>query len=571
MGVDTRIPYSKRAASRKEVGRGHHLVKRRVHSQRWTTCIVTFPFFSWIRSIMLMPKRLGSLARCSLGIGRRMYSQQILAKLWDSMNEAMDMKKPSSRKNLSSDPVPPKERMRIQPLVFSNTKSDWVAAEDNAQQSCLETGAILPVVSWNLLFFGFGGYVAARSLAAMDHLRNIFGERPRPMALMLRVDLEDLRTILEHEWVRRNFAVGFDTTPFTQPSLGVFRGPKDSVMMVSKELRTQHWLLVKGVLSVDLPTGGHYGPEKSGKVLRLGFVRLRHFRKFSERDFRIENRLRKLLDPEFFQKELNEAKESIKPVVQKRLLKEIKEYMVKEFRPGDEVVAAVLGADIATGDHGIPRTAYRWRKVGAVSRPTDLENVRTDRVVDFFLSKSVERVRVEEIYEEMAKNGIRSKVPLQEVMKYGINRKVPLGPFPKEKKPTVASYSDMLSSYTANTNRSWKDHSYFGWQRNRIYSDGMSDLQHERDILGPRLWARRSLNSRAEEKSSKTSGDSFTIPSFAQIFTNDPRFNYDLHKGEVLMWVSDDYGDITGIKVWQLRDRSTHFVDTLKIRSWEVN
>ncbi|KAK8152367.1 hypothetical protein BC567DRAFT_280446 [Phyllosticta citribraziliensis] len=451
---------------------------------------------------MLMPKRLGSLARCSLGIGRRMYSQQILAKLWDSMNEAMDMKKPSSRKNLSSDPVPPKERMRIQPLVFSNTKSDWVAAEDNAQQSCLETGAILPVVSWNLLFFGFGGYVAARSLAAMDHLRNIFGERPRPMALMLRVDLEDLRTILEHEW----------------PSLGVFRGPKDSVMMVSKELRTQHWLLVKGVLSVDLPTGGHYGPEKSGKVLRLGF-------------------------------ELNEAKESIKPVVQKRLLKEIKEYMVKEFRPGDEVVAAVLGADIATGDHGIPRTAYRWRKVGAVSRPTDLENVRTDRVVDFFLSKSVERVRVEEIYEEMAKNGIRSKVPLQEVMKYGINRKVPLGPFPKEKKPTVASYSDMLSSYTANTNRSWKDHSYFGWQRNRIYSDGMSDLQHERDILGPRLWARRSLNSRAEEKSSKTSGDSFTIPSFAQIFTNDPRFNYDLHKGEVLMWVSDDYGDITGIKV----------------------
>jgi tyrosyl-DNA phosphodiesterase 2 len=115
-----------------------------------------------------------------------------------------------------------------------------------------------------------------RACAAMDHLRDSFGPKPPPIAVLLQeVHAESLNGILEHPWVRNNFAVSNVEAPqryFT-------------IMMVSKHIETEKWFRVplesdvkRDALFVDIPLSPFNGEEGTrNNILRLCTTHLESF------------------------------------------------------------------------------------------------------------------------------------------------------------------------------------------------------------------------------------------------------------------------------------------------------
>ncbi|KAK3322529.1 hypothetical protein B0H66DRAFT_620178 [Apodospora peruviana] len=102
-------------------------------------------------------------------------------------------------------PLSTSTRLRPQPVDLG------APADRNAQEE-LEPGSTLKVVSWNLDHTSFNP--SARASAAMDHLKQVFGEAPRYHVVMLQeVNQESLEAIQNHEWVRRNFFVSHVEPP----------------------------------------------------------------------------------------------------------------------------------------------------------------------------------------------------------------------------------------------------------------------------------------------------------------------------------------------------------------------
>jgi tyrosyl-DNA phosphodiesterase 2 len=110
-------------------------------------------------------------------------------------------------KSQLSDHLPPRRISQgppvprfLRPQIHDTQSSSWVALE-NVVQEGLERGRVL-----NIECFGLGQ--AARALAALGHLKGIFGEEPGPLVIMLQeVRRESLQVIMENSWVQRNFVL----------------------------------------------------------------------------------------------------------------------------------------------------------------------------------------------------------------------------------------------------------------------------------------------------------------------------------------------------------------------------
>ncbi|KAK8207085.1 hypothetical protein IWZ01DRAFT_484482 [Phyllosticta capitalensis] len=497
-----------------------------------------------------LPRRMRS--RCPLPTSRS-YNQKRLWKLWDSLGWVLspDVYIPKvsvlqflglTLKGFRRNPFPPPEPSevprQIRPWLFSAVESDWIQPENISDQHDVEVETVMPVVLWNLTWFGPKEYDAARSSAAMSLLRDIFGERPRPMAIMLHeVSPWVLMTILEHEWVRRNFQVGFDDTPIQPVGLDVcqfpeFRFPKSFVMMVSSQLRTEHWMLMDDILSVDLPVGCDYGKQNDKKLLRFGMTQLVFEPKIGIKDFQeMEYPWRKMNQvKDEFEKFKEKFDESNGPKARMKRQQGIQNHMKTGYRPQGRIVASVLGCDIA--DSGVKRSGYRWTKTGAASMPRETQE-RIDRLVQFRTS-GVEKTELPEL-------GAR-------FIKHGINGKVDLGCMPEGKSPEVAADRDwivdsvtMKSTLAKNLLQPYLEQR-LGWPRNRVQSNDASHFKRMLRRLGSKM--------KAEDMEEELGYFDLKCPSFAPLCTNDPRFNYDLVEGRrILMWVSDDFGIAMGIKV----------------------
>ena len=92
-----------------------------------------------------------------------------------------------------------------QPHVYDSPSSKWIAL-DKSLPGTLRTGHILKAVSW--ILHGLGPDPAGRALAALEHLRHLFGDAPsHHVFLFQEVRLESLQIILKDEWAQRNFAL----------------------------------------------------------------------------------------------------------------------------------------------------------------------------------------------------------------------------------------------------------------------------------------------------------------------------------------------------------------------------
>lgn len=102
----------------------------------------------------------------------------------------------------------------------------------------------------------------------MDHLKEIFGNPPPPLVIMLQeVHRQSLEAILNHSWIRENFVLSNTDAP-----RGHF-----TLMMVSQHIQAKRWFRVpflshmrRDALVVDIPIsslGG--GSEHLQKCLRL--------------------------------------------------------------------------------------------------------------------------------------------------------------------------------------------------------------------------------------------------------------------------------------------------------------
>ncbi|KAK8223229.1 hypothetical protein HDK90DRAFT_544820 [Phyllosticta capitalensis] len=479
---------------------------------------------------MFCCRRLPRLAHRSPCLPRS-HSQKTLSQLWDSLR-VLEFAERTYRLNPD---LPILDRSqgpkKIQPLVFSAEASDWVRPENEGGQFSVEAGSTLPVVLWNMRFFGKRDFDAIRSKAAMTLLRNIFGERPRPMAIMLHeVELWTLRSILEHWWVRKNFHVGFDDGPVIPIGPGGYRCPLPSVLMVSSQLRCKHWILVNDLLSVDLPVSSQDGNHGDRKLLRLGMIRLVFDQQTGISEFEKSSSWIRMNNRELYRKKFDEFLKYWTPQLRKKKLQDIQNYMKTGYRPRDRIVASVLGCDIT--DSGVKRSGYKWTKTGAASMPRETQE-RIGRLVQF-RSWGVEQVELSELHERFVKHGINGKVDvglLKEQGSFEENRNLCLPP------------QWMLRSGDERLKR-LPEHG-LGWPRNKIQSDW----------LKRRGWKLR-YNSvydlsevEIEELKEHLKDKKYRSPSFAPLKTNDYRFNFDLVEGRILMWVSDDFGIAMGIKV----------------------
>ena len=107
-----------------------------------------------------------------------------------------------------------------------------------------------------------------RALSAMTHLMDVFGDPPPPSVIMLQeVQADSLGAILEHSWVKNNFAISDVDAPeryFT-------------IMMVSQHLQAESWFrfplptrMGRDALLVDIPMSPIRGDSGHPKrILRL--------------------------------------------------------------------------------------------------------------------------------------------------------------------------------------------------------------------------------------------------------------------------------------------------------------
>ena len=108
----------------------------------------------------------------------------------------------------------------------------------------------------------------SRALSAMTHLMELFGDPPPPSVIMLQeVHSESLAAILEHSWVKDNFAISDVDVPERYIT----------IMMVSQQLQAGSWFrcplptrMGRDALLVDVPISSVRGDTgHSKRILRL--------------------------------------------------------------------------------------------------------------------------------------------------------------------------------------------------------------------------------------------------------------------------------------------------------------
>jgi len=107
-----------------------------------------------------------------------------------------------------------------------------------------------------------------RAFSAMAHLKDVFGDPPPPLVIMLQeVDCDSLAAILEHSWIKKNFAISNVDAPQRYFTL----------MMVSQHLQAESWFrfplsthMERDALVVDVPISPVAAEsEHSKRILRL--------------------------------------------------------------------------------------------------------------------------------------------------------------------------------------------------------------------------------------------------------------------------------------------------------------
>ena len=173
-----------------------------------------------------------------------------------------------NNKSLLHVPLPhnsPDPRI-LNPHKYDSCALGWYPLQSLVGKPTLEVASLLRIVSWNIDFMAPGR--RNRAAAAMTHLKDLFGDPPPPIVVMLQeVHRDSLLAILAHPWVRKTFAVSDVEGP----------GAYFTLLMVSNHLEVENWLrfplptrMGRDALVVDLPISSP-GLEngKSRKLLRL--------------------------------------------------------------------------------------------------------------------------------------------------------------------------------------------------------------------------------------------------------------------------------------------------------------
>ncbi|PMD41811.1 hypothetical protein L207DRAFT_528409 [Hyaloscypha variabilis F] len=162
----------------------------------------------------------------------------------------------------------------LNPYLYCSRTRGWRPYMP-APRRRLEQGSLLRVVSWNIDSTGVGR--ATRASLAIDHLEEVFGDPSSSLVVMLqKVHHQSLSAILEHPWIRKNFALSNARAPRRYFTL----------MMVSQHVQTDRWFRIpfqpptgRDLLAVDIPLSSPDGESEHPKrVLRLCTTHLDLFR-----------------------------------------------------------------------------------------------------------------------------------------------------------------------------------------------------------------------------------------------------------------------------------------------------
>jgi len=147
------------------------------------------------------------------------------------------------------------------PYAWDPRTLEWTAAEiHNAQR--LDPETVVKVTSWHLGDIPGGRKGSRRTFAAMDCLRQKFGELPTQTVVMLQEVTRHLhRHILENLWVQHNFQLSN-----VLPRKGRDSGPKD----ISRLGQRPDWESYNIMASKDLPVRGCFYKRIPGCVSRTG-------------------------------------------------------------------------------------------------------------------------------------------------------------------------------------------------------------------------------------------------------------------------------------------------------------
>lgn len=100
----------------------------------------------------------------------------------------------------------PTNRLEISPMTYSKDTRSWVSIEGSPESGSLDRGTVIRFISWNI-HSAIPGQ-AVRAGLIMVHLREVFGDPPPPMVIMLQeVTNKSIAAILEDPWIREHFVV----------------------------------------------------------------------------------------------------------------------------------------------------------------------------------------------------------------------------------------------------------------------------------------------------------------------------------------------------------------------------
>ncbi|KAH6672605.1 hypothetical protein B0J14DRAFT_594030 [Halenospora varia] len=155
---------------------------------------------------------------------------------------------PESRASLRKPELETKYESRpLNPYIYSPLTSSWHPFKPVPREGGLSQGRSLRVVSWNIYFEGPD--LESRGSSAMARLKEIFGDSPTPMVIILQgVHHQSLEAICVNLWIRENFVLSNVKAP--QPCF--------TLVMASREIQAESWFRVtspleRDALVVDIP------------------------------------------------------------------------------------------------------------------------------------------------------------------------------------------------------------------------------------------------------------------------------------------------------------------------------